>query len=636
MEDNYVPESDELPLPRLHIDEELDDDDEEPLDARVQVELETLNAAAESINKLENELQKARAKFRLLKAESSQRLGSLYKKIGRKWVVKARPYYDLLKQSHKAQVEAQKAAIRYQRANSIYRAAKETVTLAEQQLLTEGGEKLSFDSAWQEMLNHATMRFMEAEKEKRVSEQEHQTRAAEYNAIQLRLGLILKDMSRTVSKAKPFYELKDKLESRLQAERQNAEDLHLALICSKQKYKLALSSLECISEDVHNSRERRRRLDLPQRTPGVGAESDAWSEVSELPSVALDFMSEAGSQASFEDFSDIDLDIGDWDDQPTSPSPYSEYSLQDKGQTPSLESAESGISIGSGAQLPFWSRFGNNLSRVAQDLSSGNKKSPYLDLPQQQHHHHHEFPLSGEMVHSDQQGHMSTVKIEKSVGHDHIRSWENVNQPMKSKGSVQSMSKGIGPSPLSVRDDLVDGAEEVQVTEHQQDVTKMTRSVQSPVKSVPSFQSSRVDGDDDILISKFSKTSLARPYSAAITSSRQYSEMSTSVPTGKPPLPIHRTSSGKSSRQDSGSSSSLPSVRSSPNLAVHSETDVGGISPCASHAANDVNHKSSNNDLLPAIHSNEASNQTEALAEARSAAAVTIDRSVPLNDEIFV
>ena len=49
-----------------------------------------------------------------------------------------------------------KAARQYQSAIGIYRAAKETVALAEHRLV-EGGE-VQLSSAWQEMLNHATTR----------------------------------------------------------------------------------------------------------------------------------------------------------------------------------------------------------------------------------------------------------------------------------------------------------------------------------------------------------------------------------------------------------------------------------------------------------------------------------------------
>lgn len=59
-----------------------------------------------------------------------------------------------------AQAEAQRAVVKFHRANGIYRAAKETVALAEERLMSAGdnGEKREFDSAWQEMLNHATIK----------------------------------------------------------------------------------------------------------------------------------------------------------------------------------------------------------------------------------------------------------------------------------------------------------------------------------------------------------------------------------------------------------------------------------------------------------------------------------------------
>lgn len=55
-----------------------------------------------------------------------------------------------------AQLEAQKATQDFQKATEVLRAAKETISLAEQRLLEEDNRQ--FDSAWQEMLNHATQR----------------------------------------------------------------------------------------------------------------------------------------------------------------------------------------------------------------------------------------------------------------------------------------------------------------------------------------------------------------------------------------------------------------------------------------------------------------------------------------------
>ena len=56
-----------------------------------------------------------------------------------------------------AQAKAHNAAVQFQRANSIYQVAKETVGLAEERVTNDGNRK-DFDSAWQEMLNHATTR----------------------------------------------------------------------------------------------------------------------------------------------------------------------------------------------------------------------------------------------------------------------------------------------------------------------------------------------------------------------------------------------------------------------------------------------------------------------------------------------
>lgn len=75
----------------------------------------------------------------------------------RKTISRARAYYELKAESKKAQEETIRAAGLYQMANSIYRAAKETIMLAEEKL-THEGQTAELSTAWQEMLNHATIR----------------------------------------------------------------------------------------------------------------------------------------------------------------------------------------------------------------------------------------------------------------------------------------------------------------------------------------------------------------------------------------------------------------------------------------------------------------------------------------------
>ena len=90
--------------------------------------------------------------------------------------MQARPYYEALERSQRAQKECQSAATHYQRASGVHAAAKETIALAEQRFLTNANH-WEFDNAWQEMLNHATIKVMEAEKVKTESEAEHLKRA---------------------------------------------------------------------------------------------------------------------------------------------------------------------------------------------------------------------------------------------------------------------------------------------------------------------------------------------------------------------------------------------------------------------------------------------------------------------------
>lgn len=54
-------------------------------------------------------------------------------------------------------MECQKQAQLFQRANEIHAAAKETVALAETRF-TSHQHEWKFDQAWQDMLNHATIK----------------------------------------------------------------------------------------------------------------------------------------------------------------------------------------------------------------------------------------------------------------------------------------------------------------------------------------------------------------------------------------------------------------------------------------------------------------------------------------------
>ncbi|XP_064200261.1 SH3 domain-binding protein 5b [Anguilla rostrata] len=252
-------------------DEDIESPEEEEVDPRIQGELEKLNQSTDDINRCETELEDARQKFRSVLVEATVKLEELVKKIG-KAVEDSKPYWEARRVARQAQLEAQRATQEFQRATEMLRAAKETIALAEQRLLEE--DKRQFDSAWQEMLNHATQRVMEAEQTKTRSELIHKETAAKYNAAMSRMKQLEKKLKRTINKSKPYFELKAKYYLQLEQLKKNVDDLQARLTLAKGEYKTALRNLEMISDEIH---ERRRSSAMGPRGRGVGAEGDSSS-----------------------------------------------------------------------------------------------------------------------------------------------------------------------------------------------------------------------------------------------------------------------------------------------------------------------------------------------------------------------
>ncbi|XP_076827629.1 SH3 domain-binding protein 5b [Brachyhypopomus gauderio] len=247
-------------------EEECESGEDEEVDPRIQGELEKLNQSTDDINRCETELEDARQQFRSVLVEATVKLDELVKKIG-KAVEESKPYWEARRVARQAQLEAQRATQDFQRATEVLRAAKETIALAEQRLLED--DKRQFDSAWQEMLNHATQRVMGAEQTKTRSELLHKETAARYNAAMSRMKQLEKKLKRTISKSKPYFEMKAKYYLQLEQLKKNVDDLQTKLTQAKVEYKTALKNLEKISDEIH---ERRRSSAMGPRGRGVGAE----------------------------------------------------------------------------------------------------------------------------------------------------------------------------------------------------------------------------------------------------------------------------------------------------------------------------------------------------------------------------
>ncbi|KAI6218867.1 SH3 domain-binding protein 5-like protein [Aphelenchoides fujianensis] len=153
----------------------VDDDDgvEFQLDQRhlnrVHEELEKLNIATDVINKLELQLDHARDRFRQIHSEWSKRSEEIKKKYDS--AIKKSPARTTrpMGEERKLREQAQEAAIRFERANSMLQVAKQQVKLTQDSLTRQTNP----EPACLEVMNHHVQRVSEAEKERYEAEEAH-------------------------------------------------------------------------------------------------------------------------------------------------------------------------------------------------------------------------------------------------------------------------------------------------------------------------------------------------------------------------------------------------------------------------------------------------------------------------------
>ncbi|CAH1954836.1 unnamed protein product [Acanthoscelides obtectus] len=112
-------------------------------------------------------------------------------------VERSRPYYEARFVANEILKHTQAAAMKFEKANSAHSAAREMVYLAEQGL---GGRTL--DPAWQEMLNHATQRVNDAEKDRSTAEIDHRIACVKHEAANAKVQSLQKELKRAITKSR--------------------------------------------------------------------------------------------------------------------------------------------------------------------------------------------------------------------------------------------------------------------------------------------------------------------------------------------------------------------------------------------------------------------------------------------------
>jgi SH3-domain binding protein 5 len=169
---------------------------EEPVDPRVQGELERLNSTSSDINNMENELEQAKSLFNTLKSRQLQRLEILQKKLG-PCISKAKPYYEYLHLCESLKLKAQTAVQDFQKANSLYKTAKETLSVAEQSLTT--GE---IPSAMQEHLSEVCAKINLSKKNADIKEEYHRRIAKDYQQAEQKCQQLEISLKSSISKSR--------------------------------------------------------------------------------------------------------------------------------------------------------------------------------------------------------------------------------------------------------------------------------------------------------------------------------------------------------------------------------------------------------------------------------------------------
>lgn len=235
-----------------------DDDDEETEPAvqesdehlpRVQVELDKLNYANESINNLELELEESKREFIRTMQESADELDKLEKKLGA-CVAKSLPYYGSRLELNGAKDKYMKAKIRFETAQELYMAAKNMQMHAEE-CLEKGGDG---DSDQVSFLAFSKTRVYETELAKRTSDAALVDALNEYETLRDKVNLYEKELKKSIEKSFKYFELKSSQLKELKFVFTKIEGLKSCLKEAKLTYQQSLKNLESISTEIHTQR----------------------------------------------------------------------------------------------------------------------------------------------------------------------------------------------------------------------------------------------------------------------------------------------------------------------------------------------------------------------------------------------
>ena len=308
-----------------HYDANTDLDVEEEVDPRVGAALDEMNDAASGVNDLEKALTRARRRRRAARNESEKKLEAIRLRVA-KSVRNAVPYFHQQALASTHERNAQDALAQYERAHDAYALARDDVE-SKMKVWRDGRERSrenGFEAperltpskradlaaaneaaeltAYVEISESCDLNVLEAMRTR--AENAYGTHIKNATAsIDAALRLKRK-LTRTIGKARPYFEAKAMAEGAWDALDEKVRDAQEDVREGKRRYQCAMAELARISEEVHERREREKAEREAER---ARAEAEAKREdeavVSALVAFALETViarAEAEAQAARE------------------------------------------------------------------------------------------------------------------------------------------------------------------------------------------------------------------------------------------------------------------------------------------------------------------------------------------------
>lgn len=254
--------------------------DAQPYNLQIRQHLEELNRFGTRINQLEKCLEEEKYNFQKVLNENSIQLKKTIKKCGEKNVSTSRAYYDAINKRKNLTIKCQLATMKFEKYNQIHIEARQAISDTELMFhkeMREDHKRDNFDQFWQEKLNAANLKFMEAKTKRKYYEDEHYSVMAEFRDLENKISIEFRKNKNSIKKAELYFDQANIFESKLKSIKEDIHKLEHELQESKNSYSQALRNLENISEEIHEKRAQILSKSLI-REPGVGAELSAMCD----------------------------------------------------------------------------------------------------------------------------------------------------------------------------------------------------------------------------------------------------------------------------------------------------------------------------------------------------------------------